>query len=91
MAIVTNTFQTYGAKGIREELANTISNISPEETPFQSNIGSESVSNTFFEWQTDSLAATSTTAVLSGDDVASFDSVAATTRLGNYTQILAAR
>ena len=87
MAIVTNTFQTYGAKGIREELANTISNISPEETPFQSNIGSESVSNTFFEWQTDSLAATSTTAVLSGDDVASFDSVAATTRLGNYTQI----
>lgn len=87
MAIVTNTFQTYGAKGIREELANTISNISPEETPFQSNIGSKSVSNTFFEWQTDSLAATSTTAVLSGDDVASFDSVAATTRLGNYTQI----
>ena len=87
MAIVTNTFQTYGAKGIREELANTISNISPEETPFQSNIGSESVSNTFFEWQTDSLAATSTTAVLSGDDVSSFDSVAATTRLGNYTQI----
>ena len=87
MAIVTNTFQTYGAKGIREELANTISNISPEETPFQSNIGSKSVSNTFFEWQTDSLAATSTTAVLSGDDVATFDTTAATTRLGNYTHI----
>lgn len=87
MAIVTNTFQTYGAKGIREELSDVIANISPEETPFQSNVGSESVSNSFFEWQTDSLAATSTTAVLSGDDVASFDSTAATTRLGNYTQI----
>lgn len=60
MAIVTNTFTSYDAKGIREELSNVISNISPEETPFQSNVGSESVSNTFFEWQTDSLASTST-------------------------------
>lgn len=87
MAIVANTFQTFGAKGIREELSDVIANISPEETPFQSNVGSESVSNAFFEWQTDSLAATSTTAVLSGDDVASFDTTAATSRLGNYTQI----
>jgi hypothetical protein len=87
MAIVANTFQTYGAKGIREELSNVIANISPEETPFQSNVGSENVSNAFFEWQTDSLAATSTTAVLSGDDVATFDTTAATTRLGNYTHI----
>jgi len=87
MAIVTNTFLTYSAKGIREELSNVIANISPEETPFQSNVGSESVSNAFFEWQTDSLAATSTTAVISGDDVASFDTTAATTRLGNYTHI----
>jgi len=87
MAIVTNTFTTFDAKGIREELANTIANISPEETPFQSNVGSESVSNTFFEWQTDSLAATSTTAVINGDDVSSFDATSATTRLGNYTHI----
>ena len=87
MAIVTNTFLTYNAKGIREELSNVIANISPEETPFQSNVGSESVSNAFFEWQTDSLAATATTAVISGDDVASFDSTAATVRLGNYTHI----
>jgi hypothetical protein len=87
MAIVTNTFLTYSAKGIREELSNVIANISPEETPFQSNVGSESVSNAFFEWQTDSLAATATTAVISGDDVASFDSTAATVRLGNYTHI----
>jgi hypothetical protein len=51
-------------------------------------VGSESVSNAFFEWQTDSLAATSTTARLSGDDVGTFDATAATTRLGNYTHIL---
>ena len=87
MAIVSNTFTTFDAKGIREELSNVISNISPEETPFQSNVGSESISNTFFEWQTDSLASTSTTPVINGDDVASFDATSATTRLGNYTHI----
>ena len=87
MAIVANTFLAFNAKGIREELSNVISNISPEETPFQSNVGTESVSNAFFEWQTDSLAAAATTAIISGDDVASFDATAATARLGNYTHI----
>ena len=29
MAIVTNTFTTYSAKGIREDLSNIITNISP--------------------------------------------------------------
>jgi hypothetical protein len=65
-----------------------IYNISPEETPFMSNIGRENVKNTYFEWQTDSLAAASTTnAQIEGDDVSSFDSTSATTRVGNYTQI----
>ena len=56
--------------------------------PFQSNVGSKNVSNTYFEWQTDSLAAVDKTARIDGDDVSSFDSTAATTRVGNYTQIL---
>lgn len=88
MAIVANTFTSFNANGIRESLADIIANISPEEVPLQSNIGSENVSNTYFEWQTDSLAATSTTAVIDGDDVASFDATSATTRVGNYTHIL---
>jgi len=88
MAIVTNTFTHFDAKGIRESLSDVIANISPEETPFQSNVGSKSVSNTYFEWQKDSLAAADTTARISGDDVSSFDSTSATTRVGNYTQIL---
>tara|TARA_Y100000015_G_scaffold10363_1_gene9878 strand:+ start:3737 stop:4690 length:954 start_codon:yes stop_codon:yes gene_type:complete len=88
MAIVTNTFTSFDAKGIRESLADIISSISPETTPFQSNVGSENVSNTYFEWQTDSLAATSKTAQIDGDDVGSFDASAATTRVGNYTHIL---
>jgi len=87
MAIVTNTFTSHSAVGIRESLADIISSISPEEVPFQSNVGSENVSNTYFEWQTDSLASTSTTPVIDGDDVSSFDATSATTRVGNYTHI----
>ena len=34
MAAPTNTFQTYQAKGNREDLANVIYRISPTETPF---------------------------------------------------------
>lgn len=88
MAIVTNTFTRYSAVGIREDLSNVIYDISPEETPFISNIGRENVKNTYYEWQTDSLAAASgSNAALEGDDISSFDAVTPTTRLGNYTQI----
>jgi hypothetical protein len=87
MAIVTNTFTTYSAKGIREDLSNVITNISPEETPYMSNIGRENVSNSLFEYQTDVLAAAATNAQLEGDDVTSFDAVTATVRLQNYAQI----
>lgn len=88
MAIVANTFTSFSAKGIREELSNVINSISPETVPFQSNVGSKNVSNTYFEWQTDALSAVDKTARIDGDDVASFDATTATTRVGNYTQIL---
>ena len=87
MTIIANTFTSFDAKGIREELANVISNIAPEETPFTSNVGAENVSNTFFEWQVDDLAAVDVTPVIDGDDVASVDATTATVRVGNYTQI----
>lgn len=87
MTIVTNTFTTYSAKGIREDLSNIITNIAPEETPFQSNIGKESVTNTLYEWQTDTLQAAATNAQLEGDDVGSYDPVTATVRMQNYCQI----
>jgi len=87
MAIVTNTFTTFDAKGIREDLSNIITNIAPEETPFQSNIGRESISNSLFEWQTDTLAAAAANKQIEGDDVSSFDAVTATVRLQNYAQI----
>ena len=87
MSIVSNTFTTYSAKGIREDLSNVITNIAPEETPFTSNIGRENITNTLFEWQTDTLDAAAANAQLEGDDVTSYDSVTATVRLTNYAQI----
>jgi len=87
MAVPTNTRETYGAIGIREDLSNIIYNISPEETPFMSNIGKSSCDNTYFEWQTDSLASASTSNRVAEGDDASALAVAEPTRRGNYTQI----
>ena len=88
MAAITNTYTRFDAKGVREELSNVIYQISPEETPFMSNVGKENVKNTFYEWQTDDLAsAVSTNAQIEGDDITSFTAATATVRLGNYTQI----
>ena len=66
MAVISNTFLTYDAKGIREDLSDLIADISPTQTPFTSNIGSRTAENTYFEWQTDSLATASATPVVEG-------------------------
>ena len=52
-----------------------------------SNIGRETVTNTLFEFQTDTLAAAAANAQLEGDDVGTFDAVVATVRVQNYCQI----
>ena len=86
MAQPTNTFDSYDANGIREDLSDVIYNISPEETPFLSSMKKTSASNTLHEWQTDSLRASTTNAHIEGDDTTA-EARSATTRLGNYTQI----
>ena len=86
MAIVANTFQTYQSIGTREDLANTIYNISPSDTPFMSMCGRSKAKNTLHEWQTDSLAAVAANAQIEGDEY-SFAAVTPTVRHGNYTQI----
>lgn len=88
MAQPTNLFDRYDAtNAVREDLSNIIYNISPEDTVFMSNVGRDTASQTYTEWQTDALAAASTTnAQIEGDDAAA-DSLAATNRVGNYTQI----
>lgn len=88
MTLVTYAKNTYESKGIREDLANLISNISPADTPLFSGAGRAVAKSTLFEWQTDTLrTAISTNAALEGDAITSADTRAASARVGNYTQI----
>jgi hypothetical protein len=41
MAFITNTFTTFSARGLREDLSDIIYNISPTETPFMTGIARE--------------------------------------------------
>lgn len=86
MAQATNTFDSYDAVGIREDLEDVIYDVSPEETPFYSKCGKVKAANTLHEWQTDALRSSTTNAHIEGD-ATSADARSATTRLGNYTQI----
>ena len=86
MAQPTNTYDSYDAVGIREDLENVIYDISPEDTPFYSACKKVSASNTLHEWQTDALRSSAANAHIEGDDTVA-EARTATTRLGNYTQI----
>jgi hypothetical protein len=88
MSIIANTFTRYDSVGIREDLSNIIYNIDPTDRPFMSNMTkSRKVTNTFFEWQTQSLSSASSNHHIDGDDISSFTAVTPTVRLGNYTNI----
>lgn len=80
-------FKTYDQVGIKEDISDVISNISPTTTPFQSLLKTERANNTVFQWQEDSLASVADNAQVEGftaTDVA----LSATTMRQNYTQIM---
>lgn len=87
MTVPTNSFQTYAAKGNREDLIDIIVNISPTKTPVLSMTESVRAFATLHEWQTDALNSPTANAGVEGDDSTAV-AVGATTRLNNYTQIL---
>ena len=86
MAQPTNTFDSYDAVGIKEDLSDVIYNVTPEETPFYSKSKKSKASNTFVEWQTDTLRASAANAHIEGDATTA-NARSATSRLGSYTQI----
>jgi hypothetical protein len=85
------TFGTFGAnaaKGLREDLADVIYDISPQDTPIMSSIGKTKATAVNHEWQKDSLAAATTAnAAAEGADATSA-TLTPTVRIGNYTQIV---
>jgi len=92
MALATSAFHTYsatsGAVGNREDLADIIYRIDPTDTPFYSGIDREGATATNHEWQTQALAAASTSnAQLEGDDNVTATATIPSVRLGNNTQI----
>ena len=88
MSVPSNTYLRYTSIGVREDLANVIYDISPNDTPVMSSIGKARATQTNHEWQTDALAAATTAnALIEGDDAAAA-SLSPTTRVGNYTQIV---
>lgn len=86
MAQPTNTFDSYDAVGIREDLSDIITSISPEETPFHTKCRKTTAKNTLVEWQTDALRSSAANAHIEGDETTA-DAMTATTRLNNRTQI----
>lgn len=64
---ITATYNTNTSASTREDVSNIISNIDPTETPISANIGREDVDNPdLYQWQVDSLAATSTAGQIDG-------------------------
>lgn len=83
----TTTFTTYDLIGMAEDVSDVISDISPEDTPFQSMIGRETVNARNPEWQEDALDNTVPVSMAEGAAFAD-KARAATTMRSNYTQII---
>jgi len=81
-------FTSYDAVGLKEDVSDIITNISPTKTPFQSMIGREKITQKYFQWQEDSLCAAAVNAQTEGFD-ANFVTVTPTVMRTNNTQILA--
>ncbi len=86
MAQPANTHDAYDLGTAREDLADVISNISPTETPFTSNVGRGTSKALLKEWSVDSIAAASDNKHIDGDDF-SGEAINDADKIGNYHQI----
>jgi hypothetical protein len=81
------TYTTYDTVGIKEDISDVISNLSPTKTPFVSLIGKDSTKSRTFQWMEDSLAAAAANAQIEGADSTDM-TLAAPVMRSNTTQIL---
>lgn len=86
MAQLANSTATFTSVGLREQLANDIYNVSPEETPLLAMIGKEKAGGVYEEWQTDALRAATNNKREQGNE-ATVTARNPTVRVGNRTQI----
>ena len=82
-----STYTTQTAVGEREQLADVIYRIDPDETPIFSALKKETSNGIFTEWQVQELASASGANFVNEGADASIVAPTATSRLGNYHQI----
>lgn len=87
MTIKTDTFETYDAVNIPEEVLDKIYLIEREESPIYSSAKKVKIESTNPEWQTQALADAGNNINVQGDEFAN-DAVTPTVRVKNHTQIL---
>lgn len=89
MATVTGTTLTYGvgsAGGNREDLADKIYDLFPDDTHFLTNLQKTKASSTLHEWLGDTIVAPGSNINREGNE-GEFSSIVSPTRYANYTQI----
>lgn len=87
MAQPAESFDSYDAKGVREDMQEKIYMVTPEKTPVMSMGRRFKAMQKFHEWQRDALAAPNKdNAVIEGDDRTG-TALVATDRVGNYMQL----
>jgi hypothetical protein len=90
MATVTGTTLTYGvgsAGGNREDLADTIYDLFPDDTHFLTNLQKTKATSTLHEWLGDTIVAPGSNINREGNE-GEFSSIVSPIRYANYTQIL---
>jgi len=87
MATTSGIISSYQEVGIKEDISEIITNISPTKTPFQTMIGSWPVWNTFYQWQEDQLLSPASNAQVEGASAITATSQPTVMRFNN-TQIL---
>lgn len=86
-AAPTDAYQRSDITNELEDISDVISDVSPEEVPFQTNAGSVMVDNTYYEFDSDVLpTAVNNNAHIDGDTFTA-DAITAPTRKGAHCQI----
>lgn len=83
----TDTFESYSQVGKKEDVADIIYNVDPEETPFLSAAEDVEAIHTLHQWQTDSFAAAVATNYVEEGLDATTNAVTATVMASNTCQI----
>ena len=81
------TYTSYNQVGLKEDVSDIISDITPTDTPMVSMIKTQKVHNRIYQYQTDALASAAANAAVEGADP-SMATLTATTMISGNTQIL---